>query len=448
MDNIQGIPYTQVRFDKDGKRLSQPAVPANTTDLIVVSHGWNNTEADAVDLYTKLFTNFANLTKDDPAYAGRKVAILGVIWPAQKFDDLMTQIEGSGKASGGAKSLGAGDKAEAEKTMREAIERVRPLFQEPGDEARLAKLEELTKLVPKLETDSAAQETFVKTIRQLLDRGPTSAEQIHREDASDVLFEAQPPNIFANATKPAPAAGTGQEAAQSAAKSTAAGPATGKAAGIGSFFSKAAHAVTNLMNLTTYFEMKQRAGTVGKNGVAPLIDSLAGVDRIHLVGHSFGGRVVAATAASSSTNKLHSMSLLQAAFSHNGFSKIGHGFFRSVIEQKRVAGPIIITHTKNDKAVGTAYPAASRISGDISKAFGDAKDKFGGLGRNGAQQMENTEISGSAKELLESKKGYNFEAGHIHNLLSDTFILDPKGGDAHGFVFVPQVAWAISRAML
>lgn len=37
-----------------------------------------------------------------------------------------------------------------------------------------------------------------------------------------------------------------------------------------------------------------------------------------------------------------------------------------------------------------------------------------------------------------------------HNLKvkDDRFIVDPHGGDAHGFVFVPQVAWAISRALI
>ena len=64
------------------------------------------------------------------------------------------------------------------------------------------------------------------------------------------------------------------------------------------------------------------------------------------------------------------------------------GFFRSVVDQQRVKGPILVTHTKNDKAVGVAYPLASRISGDKTAAFGDENDEFGGLGRNGAQQMQ------------------------------------------------------------
>ena len=66
----------------------------------------------------------------------------------------------------------------------------------------------------------------------------------------------------------------------------------------------------NVLNFTTYFEMKARAGTVGKNGVAPLIDRLAPqVQRIHLIGHSFGGRVVTAAAANSTTDKIASHEL-------------------------------------------------------------------------------------------------------------------------------------------
>jgi pimeloyl-ACP methyl ester carboxylesterase len=102
----------------------------------------------------------------------------------------------------------------------------------------------------------------------------------------------------------------------------------------------------NLLNYTTYFEMKTRAGTIGKRGIAPFLDRLSpSIEAIHLLGHSFGGRVVTAAAANSTTRRIRSMTLLQAAFSHNGFSKKRNGFFRAVVEQKRVAGPILITHS-------------------------------------------------------------------------------------------------------
>jgi hypothetical protein len=53
---------------------------------------------------------------------------------------------------------------------------------------------------------------------------------------------------------------------------------------------------------------------------------------------------------------------LQAAFSHNGFAVkfdgTHDGDFRTVLGDKRISGPILITHTKNDNAVGIAHPLA------------------------------------------------------------------------------------------
>jgi hypothetical protein len=141
------------------------------------------------------------------------------------------------------------------------------------------------------------------------------------------------------------------------------------------------------------------------------------------------------------------MSLLQTAFSHNGFSQSMKGFFRDVVDKHRINGPILVTHTPNDKAVGIAYPTASRLSGTVASAFGDANDKFGGLGRNGAQKMEPGEVAAGVNQLLAVNGKYTWQAGKFHNLESSRFIIDPAGGDAHGFVTGKEVAWAISRAM-
>jgi predicted alpha/beta hydrolase family esterase len=438
-DNIKGIPYSAAEFDKTGKLLNQPEVPSGTTDLLVVSHGWNNDRKDAEELYTKLFENFVDVTANDPAIKQRKLAILGVIWPSKKFDDFMTHLTGN-KIAGGAASAGVADKAASEAEMHAAIDRAAPLFDDAGDAQRMAALRQL---VPKLEDDADAQAEFVKTLRSLLDPDGSLAGEQSKDDGSAIFFRAPADVVFGRAAAPSAAP------VPAAAESADPDESVGRAAGIGSFFSGAANAVSNLLNLTTYFEMKQRAGTVGKNGLAPLLDKLASqVERIHLVGHSFGGRVVTAAAANSTANKLHSMALLQAAFSHNGFSQKRNGFFRAVVKNKRVAGPILITHTKNDKAVGLAYPTASRISRDNASGFGDADDEFGGIGSNGAQQMEEGEIFTGAKELLPVSQPYQWQPGKFHNLESSKFIIDPKGGDAHGWVFVPQVAWAISRAVV
>ena len=97
--------------------------------------------------------------------------------------------------------------------------------------------------------------------------------------------------------------------------------------------------------------MKERSGKVGATGVAAAVRELHArcpEIRIHLVGHSLGARLMAACAKALADAPMYrpdSMMLLDAAFSHFGFSADngrGHaGFFRTVIEKKVVKGPFV-----------------------------------------------------------------------------------------------------------
>jgi hypothetical protein len=75
-------------FDKNGTLEHPVTLPAGVTDLFVISHGWNNDADAARSLYRTFFTNFvAVATPND--LAGRSLAIVGVIWPSKKFDELL-----------------------------------------------------------------------------------------------------------------------------------------------------------------------------------------------------------------------------------------------------------------------------------------------------------------------------------------------------------------------
>src|SRR5215471_1516551 len=89
MNDIAGIPYVATCFDKDGAALNKQEVklPDGTTDVIVVSHGWNNTQEQAEEFYTDLFTNFAAVASDQ--LRDKKIAIVGVIWPSKRFTDVV-----------------------------------------------------------------------------------------------------------------------------------------------------------------------------------------------------------------------------------------------------------------------------------------------------------------------------------------------------------------------
>ena len=134
--------------------------------------------------------------------------------------------------------------------------------------------------------------------------------------------------------------------------------------------------------------------------------------------------------------------LLQAAYSHNGLSQkfdgTNDGAFRTVIADKRVSGPILITHTKNDTAVGIAYPLASRIANQKASALGDENDPYGGIGRNGAQHTPEAN-PGTLRDLGED---YQFQPGRVFNLRADDFIHE------HSDVKGPQVAYAFWHGLL
>ena len=122
MNDIAGIPYVEAEFDKNGNIKNQVSLAPGATDLIVISHGWNNDSAAARNLYQLFFQSFVAVAQPNDA-PGRKFAILGVIWPSKKFDELIAVSGKPGGAQGSA-SLSAGD-VESRKTLEEKIERMK-----------------------------------------------------------------------------------------------------------------------------------------------------------------------------------------------------------------------------------------------------------------------------------------------------------------------------------
>jgi len=440
MNDIAGIPYVAAIFDKDGAALNKQEVklPDGTTDVIVASHGWNNTQEQAEkELYTALFTNFAAVASDQ--LQNKKIAIVGVIWPSKRFTDVVDAAVAE-QARGGGAGFGSSSTA-ADETIKAKLDVIATMF----DKKAAKKITAAKNQIGKLESYLAARRKFVDELRSLLDDSAA-----HEEDNSALFFKLDGSVMLEKLKQPTPLVSSGASGGGGAASIGTSPKATpaGGAAGLGDIFSGIKAGAIRFLNYLAYYEMKKRAGTVGKNGVGPMLDRLADkVQRIHLVGHSFGCRVVTAAAAASTTDKLQSMSLLQAAFSHNSFSKSMNGFFRSVVDNHRIKGPIVITYTSNDRAVGIAYPAASRLAGTVASAFGDANDKFGGLGRNGAQKMESGEVVQGVDQLLAVGGSYSWRSGHFHNLESSKYIVNPSGGDAHMFVTGKEIAWTISRAI-
>lgn len=435
MEQFSGFPYFPVQFTKEAALFSQAEVTALkdflrqgvTTDLIVISHGWNNNMDEAKELYARFFANLRALIDAGTivGLANRKWAVMGVLWPSKKFEE--KELIPSGAAGV--------DSIAGMATLKAKLTGLKGVFDSPQADQTL---EALQKLLPKLEDSASAQKEFVEKVRSLLHK-----KAVDEEDGSELFFKVPAGEMLEKLRKPV--SFTTARAPMNAGGAAAIG--TGGAAGIGEFFSGIWSGVRNLLNYTTYYQMKERAGLVGANGVNPILRALkaehAGL-KVHLIGHSFGGRLVAATVAGSNDATLlpvTTLSLLQAAFSHYGFAEkwddSHNGFFRRVVTGKAVAGPAIITCTANDKAVGLAYPIASLLAGQVAAALGDKDDKYGGIGRNGAQKTpESTDLS-----LLDVGGSYQLTNGRLHNLSTDRFIKD------HSDVDNKQVVYAVASAI-
>lgn len=440
MKQIAGIPVVEIEFDKAGKlfaaaqlaELSDLLQAQGTTDLLMFSHGWNNDMADARELYTNLFTALAAFTG---AMAGRRFAGAAVLWPSKKFTDADLIPGGGAAASGG--RVGSREKAVIRARLKDlAKEPVRLGKTAPVSAAKARKIAKAEGLLKTLEGDAKAQEEFVRVVRSLL-----SDKSAHADDGTKDLFKLSERKLLDNLSRPVVvAAKPGQGGA--AAFSTLA---TLDAGGVADLGDGILSGIRRLMNLTTYYQMKDRAGSVGVNGVAPAIAKLRKKFpslRIHLAGHSFGGRVVtAATDTAGGVDRIDSLTLLQAAYSHNGlaakFDGKSDGFFRKVVTGKKVRGPIVITCTKNDKAVGVAYPLASRMGGQNAAALGDENDPYGGLGRNGAVKTPEA-VKGTLQAV---NAAYAFTAGSIYNLNADAVIT------GHSDICKAPVAWALASSI-
>src|SRR5207248_2332174 len=126
MNNIAGIPYVAAHFDKDGAPLNEQQVtlPAGATDVIVMSHGWNNTEEQAEQLYSELFTNFAAVAPDQ--LQKKKLAIVGVIWPSKKFTDVVETAVAE-QARGGGAGFGT-TSAAVDETIKAKLDLIAKMF--------------------------------------------------------------------------------------------------------------------------------------------------------------------------------------------------------------------------------------------------------------------------------------------------------------------------------
>ena len=93
MDTINGFPVLTVEYGKSGKakngaqarHVQKFVSDEGIEELLVISHGWNNSASEARDLYVRLLRHIRDILSVEPALAARKIGVLAVIWPSKRF---------------------------------------------------------------------------------------------------------------------------------------------------------------------------------------------------------------------------------------------------------------------------------------------------------------------------------------------------------------------------
>lgn len=443
MSTLSGFDYVALPYDGEGKPTSAKALnellalvkSTKATDVLLLAHGFRNDEKEASSLYERFLDNFrTHLTHANIAAAmkDRRFVAAGVFWPSKTF------YEKPDKDEGGTQSFDGDDARDEVRQQLAAI-----------DDGTLSATQKkaLTKAIAMfddIEGDTDKQDAFVKLLLSVVeesDEDPTEGlELLKAQSGSELLAKLGRPVIL-------PTAQDGEGGTAAIGASSGNDGEEGRPLFIGGYIKSAAGRVGQLLNMTTWYTMKNRSGTVGGAGVADAVRALKTIPgvRVHLIGHSLGGRGMAACAKALSAAPMvqaDSLSLLEAAFSHYGFSKDnGHGtrgFFRDVIDKGVVRGPLISTYSYQDTVVGKAYSIASRLADDNVKAIGDKDDQFGGIGRNGTQRY----AEATNRTLAKVGDKYAFTLKVVNNL-------DGSGGliKDHSDVTNPEVTYAVACAI-
>lgn len=357
-----------LRYDDKG-RLRSPLTElqlrgsiGGISDVFLFSHGWNNIFAKALERYRSFIAGYVQQRQqyDLPVPAGYRPLLVGVIWPSTDF---VLPWEAGPKIAAAPDPEGP-EAAQTEQMLSFVTESLDAdadaAFTElvdgrtalDTDEARQAAEIVLAALWPGVDPDDGA---FTPSVDELLVAWSAV-------DGAETSAPADPDDFGT--------VGGG---------STPTGP---------TFAGGFSLDPRNLLRMATVWKMKARAGQVGVAGVGPLARHVLGHSdaRLHLIGHSFGARLLlSALASEEPARPAHSMLLLQAAVNRWCFAQDVAGTGRAggynpVLNQ--VEKPILTTFSTHDEPLTKVFHLAMR-GGHVGEpdiaALGDP-ELYGALG--------------------------------------------------------------------
>ncbi len=444
-----GEPVWNLQFNENGQLTSPDqgsflaeVAASGVTDLFAFSHGWGTSQNSAGQLYGEMFPMIRTAAHGLPGLG--KLGFAGIYWPSLWFPPTQATPAaqaGAQQADAGAQvTLSAGTAALSGADIAAAL---RPGFADP------------------------AQADVITQIGQLIDEGESPAGLAESDDAKQQRLQ-QIAQLIRSLTPPPPPDGEFEDSGETAlllsddpaADYQAAADAFGTAApagaeqGIGDWFGKAINGAKDVLRVFSYNTMKARAGTVGRNGLGPLLAALHAQSpavRVHLIGHSFGARLVSFSLSgvgAPASSPVASLLLLQGAFSHWCFAHAQDNPFGSPGALNgypdRVHGPLVATHTVYDWAVGVWYPKASFLAQQDTEAA--VADRWGGMGADGYQAVKPAE---DTTMPAQGGTSYGFAPGIFYRVDAASVINNTTGepfAGAHSDIRKSQVAQLAAAA--
>ncbi|MGW4908349.1 serine-threonine protein kinase [Streptomyces sp. NPDC004270] len=426
-------PYWELTFDADGDpdgaerdRLLGEVTAHGVHDLIVFAHGWNNDRSGATSLYRRFFAPIPKLAPK------ARIGYVGVVWPSMRFcDEPIPDFP---------KSVVAMEAEERPAPVLDKDTRHALLETFPG---RATVVDQIARMLD--QRPGGELEEFGRLVRLLVEVLPGGPQPLF---AADTLAEGVPqsePVLFTGDTT-----ALCEEFAQTPG-SLRQNPGTAEFA-----LPNPWDGAKELLRQATYYAMKRRAGTVGERGLGRVIGQLAeaapGV-RVHLVGHSFGGRLVsfALRGLPDGVRTVKSVTLLQGAFSHYAFAaRLPHdpragGVLQG--QENRIDGPLVCCYSRFDGALGTMYPLASRMADDCESVLGvDVGGalgvRWGAMGHDGVQAVPGTrslDLAAALRGPLAASGCVNVDAAAVVKRG------DPPAG-AHSDIVHPELARVVLAA--
>jgi hypothetical protein len=375
------VPWYVIPFDDQG-RCKAPVTRADLiqalrsgvfSHVFLFSHGWNNSWADAVDRYENFLDGFRAMSERHgvTASAAYRPLLAGIFWPGISL--VLPWERAPQIAAGGAAAAAWHADRFADEHDRSVTAIASELRQDQVP--RFYALASASQL-----NDAQAQELAALILPLLPASDEGGGEPLGAADlvAAWTLAEAESTSLAGSAFD------ADEEAFGTAAPVAAAAP---QAAGVLGVLDP-----RNALRMATVWKMKDRAGTVGVAGVHELVQDMlsASAGSVHVVGHSYGARVMlSALAAGTLPRPVTSALLLQPAVSYLCFAVDadgeGHpGGYRSVLD--RVKQPIAATFSSRDIALARIFHLAVRRKSDIGeqRIAAGPPSRFAALGGYGA----------------------------------------------------------------